>query len=246
MKNAVSESTRARNRSPAHPAFDLKTAIARARLFYDGEHFAWTPLTTALRHWGYGPKSSSGLRTLAALRHFALLDETGRGNARRFRLSALAKTILLHEVSDAERQEAIRTAALKPPIHAKLWVAWGVGSSLPSQVSMRYQLETEWGFNPNAIGLFVADLRATLEFAGLISSAVISAHETQSGQTTQNANGWNAGVKSDFGDFTIPLGDAGVAVLSIPAPLSEHDYTQLQQWLKWAHDGLVCHGEDAE
>lgn len=98
---------RARNRSPAHPAFDLKTALERTRIFYDCEHFSWAPLASTLKQWGYGPKSSSGLRTLAALRHFSLLDETGTGRERCFRLSALAQTILLHEGSDTQHQASV-------------------------------------------------------------------------------------------------------------------------------------------
>lgn len=257
MKGAASRIQPQRNRSPAHPAFDLTTALERVRTLYDREHFSWTPLATALKYWGYGPQSSSGLRTLAALRHFALLDEAGRGSSRRFTVSALGKTILLRQGSETQHRAAIRAAALKPPIYAKLWVAWGVGRTLPSQTSMRYQLETEWGFNPNAIDVFVANLRSTLEFAGLISSAHISDDTPESLQSKRSpdpdririgatlpaaaeTNG-SGRLSAEVVDFTIPLHDTGVAILSIPFPLSDQNFTQVGAWLKWARRALVDH-----
>ena len=58
--------------------------------------------------------------------------------------------------------------------------------------------------------------------------------------------GIGAKQKAEVLDFTIPLRGAGVAVLSVPVPLSDHNFTQIEEWLKWAQDSLVYHSEDDE
>ena len=56
----------------------------------------------------------------------------------------------------------------------------------------------------------------------------------------------HARPKPEIHDFSIPLRGAGVAVLSVSVPLSDHNFTQLEEWLKWAKDSLVYHSEDDE
>lgn len=45
-------------------------------------------------------------------------------------------------------------------------------------------------------------------------------------------------------DFSIPLPGAALAVLSIPVPLTQHDFTRLEAWLTWAKDSLVVQKQE--
>ena len=47
-------------------------------------------MASARQHWDYGPSSSGGIQTEAALKQFGLLEVSGRGNQRRLKLSELA------------------------------------------------------------------------------------------------------------------------------------------------------------
>lgn len=239
----MSENGKARNRSPEHPAFDLSDAIERARVFYKAEHFNWAPKATAMRHWGYGAKSSSGLRTLAALLHYGLLDEEGSGASRRFRLSERAKTILLREPDNPDRRKAIRSAALSPGIYSKLWEQWGDGGHLPSEESMRYQLETQWAFNPKAIDSFIADFRSTMELAGLLGKDTFQdepedesedePEDFESETRRREARMPDIDTKQNSAkafDLPIPL-EGGTATLRIPVPMSMKDYDLLTEAL---------------
>lgn len=158
-----------KNRSPVHPVIDLEQAIARARELCDAEGFNYVPVHVAVSHWGYGPKSSSGLRTLAALIHFGLAEDTGVGRERRVRLTDLAKQALRAQREGDEHafREALKEAALHPTIYRKLWNVWGQSNRLPSKSSMEWDLIHEFEFNPKAVDSFIKDFVATMQFAGL-------------------------------------------------------------------------------
>ena len=249
MSDDTTQKTKAsRNRSPKHPAFDLEAAIDRARSFYDKEHFNWAPKSVTMGHWGYGA-SGSGLRTLAALVHFGLLEVKGTGNSRQFKLSDDGRTILLREPGIPERDSAIRRMALKPAIYAKAWDAWGGNGKLPSEDSMRYDLGVKWGFNPKAIKPFIDDLRTTLEFAGILSGDIFEDEseddfvpdegEDQTSPGPQDHR--KGGSMPDVGTtreavrpFDLPiLLDAGTATLRVPTPMSSDDFEVLMKAIQF-------------
>lgn len=168
--------SRSTTRSPRYPAFPLEEAIERAREFYEHEHFGFAPAEVAISHWGYSPKSSTGTRCLAALLYFDLLESRGRGDDRRVGLTETGKDILLDGRPGSEQKtKALQKAALSPTIFQELWDEWD--GRLPSEASMEFELERERGFNADSVGDFIDTFRATLEFAGLLSSGVSSDDE---------------------------------------------------------------------
>lgn len=239
------------NRSPSHPAFDLAEAVDRAREFYARERFNFAPKHAAMRHWGYSGTSSSGIRALAALLHYGLLDEEGSSEARRVRLSDLGRRIVLDtRPGSRELDAALREAALRPALFRELWERWG--RHLPSDVSMEYDLVREYGFNPDSVREFIKNFRATVEFAKLADTDKIpegdggkgrpderGGNEAGDGRAPppppppqgrampevqrQNAQPW---------DLTIPLIGGGQAILRTPIPLSEADYDLLTNTLQ--------------
>ena len=262
---APEKTKKPRLRSPAHPILDLGTALQRAREFYDHETGHWASPDTALGHWGFKARNSKGLRYVAALKQFGLLEEKGSKTGREVRMSPAAKVLLLNPDQESHHwRQTVRESALSPKIYDDLWKEWGGDSELPSDKTMAYDLQMKWAFNRRAIDSFIRDFRTTLEFAGLLERHILGDELEQDPNKAENdgeadespqtarvpmevtTEGIGVKQKAEVHDFTIPLRGAGVAVLSVPVPLSDHNFTQIEEWLKWAQDSLVYHSEDDE
>ena len=163
---------RKRQRSPAYPFINLETAINRAKQFYDKEQRNAAVLSVAVKHWGYEPKSSGGLQTIAALIAFGLMGDEGTGANRKVKLTLTALRILLGTQAE-DRAEAIRGAALTPKIHQQLWRRWG--NNPPSDANFKHTLMFEWTppFAPGAADAFIKEYRDTLDFARPDHSAIV-------------------------------------------------------------------------
>lgn len=239
------------HRSPSYPAIDLKTAIERARTFYQHEKRSAASVLVASQHWGYSFSSSGGKQALAALIAYGLMEDKGSGEQRQVQLTDLAFRILLDERSDSpDRDEALRRAALMPKIHTELF-----GRSpdeLPSNPNLRHYLLIEKKFNENAVDDFIRQLRSTAEFAKIYSRTPLSSGAPPAEDEPQTAvTGFVAGVESPVGSPispgfppppSRPTGaqvrqdtfslDEGQVVLQWPAQLSEASYEDLKDWLE--------------
>jgi hypothetical protein len=165
------DAKRKRTRSPEHPSVNLEAALKRAKQFYDVEQRNAVSLNTAIKDWGYEPKSSGGLQTVATLISFGLLKDEGAGDKRKLQLTQLALRILLDQRPDStERAALIKQAALMPKIHKQLWDKWG--ASRPSDAEVRHVLAVEWEppFNDKSVDGFIKEYAETLRFAKLDQS----------------------------------------------------------------------------
>lgn len=173
---------RTKERSPSFPFINLKQAIARAHEFYKNEGKNATPLEIAVTHWEYAAKSSGGLQTVAALRAFGLM-ESQQG---KLKLTQRALRIILDERPESESPEkasAIRDAALSPPLIAELWKKYGV--SLPSDATLKAQLQLERGFQSEAAKRLISVYKDTIAFAKLGSSDKLPAESNDQDQTKE-------------------------------------------------------------
>src|SRR4051794_11328656 len=84
-----------KNRSPSYPNIPLDIALERARVMYREEGRRAVPVPALVVHWGYSPKSSGGLLTVAAMKKFGLLEDQGSAELRKASLTPLAMRILL-------------------------------------------------------------------------------------------------------------------------------------------------------
>jgi hypothetical protein len=246
-------------RSPKHPAFDLEQAIKKAQAFYERDSFHYVPASVALQHWGYSPKSSSGIRALAALLHFGLLEyeKEGAGDSRRVRLSELGTKIVTASEHSDEYVEAVRLAALNPKLYAELWKKWG--PNLPSDESLEYQLvRGGWDFNRDSVRGFIRDFKSTVRFAKLsegdkladVGGDVGEDGVDEEDQDRESDKGRDTSQETpppprrehamaDIGrsdvaplDLVIPLIDGGQAILRIPRRMSAEDYEHLTGYLR--------------
>ena len=165
-----------RLRSPAYPGINLEMAIKRAQQFYDHEKRNAAPVSVALKHWNFKEKSGGGMIAVAALKAFGLMADTGSGNKRNVQLTDAALRIILDQRQDsAEREAAIKAAAIRPKMHATLWKKWA--TSLPSDDNLRHALVFDWKFNENTVGDFIKEYKDTIRFAKLSDSDTVSAGE---------------------------------------------------------------------
>jgi len=248
-------------RSPEHPVIGLEEAVKRAQEFYDHESVNYAAVDVAKKHWGYGPLSSSGMRTLAALIHYALLEETGAGKERRVRLTKLARAILLDRREDpTERNEALRVAALNPKLYETLWKQWG--PTLPSEASMEFDLVQKYSFNPDSVRAFIKEFKATMSFANVAQSGnltnggddnppleepvSVALPEVRAPLPRQNQPqvAPMPAIQSDQNvqplDLPIPLGFGRRAILRIPSIMSQKEYDLI---LKSVQDNLELYRE---
>jgi hypothetical protein len=151
-------------RSPNYPSIDLGRAIDKAKSLYNAERQHAMPALQAVRHWGYSSLNSPGGGQLAALARFGLLDDEGTKDERKVRVTDLAVKILEHP-DEAERQSAVRHAALRPSVHQDMWSEYG--ANLPSEDNLRWFLTRERGFSENGAKDFLKEYRATVDFARL-------------------------------------------------------------------------------
>jgi hypothetical protein len=183
-----------------------------------------------------------------------LIEETGSKEGRRIRLNQRAKTILLAPPDrEAEKQEAIRKAALSPKSYQALWVKHS--GKLPSDHGLRYELQTEGGLNDLVIREFIKDFKATVQFAKLTESATLSEDSgaDESGEEgreddqrdppdepsrRQKADRMPDTQRGRAMDFPIPLLGGGVATLRLPVPLSRAEYAHFKTFLASMLSGM--------
>jgi len=177
------ETTR-RHRSPAYPGIDLKDAIDRARQFFlkEGKHKA--TIATAASHWGYSETGSSRLTTIAALKSYGLMVDSGEGSGRMVAISPLGLAIVQDERHvSPEREASIRAAALHPKTMADLWEKYGV--DLPSDDTLAHYLKAERDFNPKSVGDVIRIYKDNAAFAGLGESEQVADTEHQESESKE-------------------------------------------------------------
>jgi hypothetical protein len=154
-------------RSPAYPYIDLEKAIERAQqVRAAGAARQPMPPETFYQIWKLGAQSSGARQTMAALNHFGLADYQSRGNDRKVKLSDLALKIVLDtQPVSADRDIAIKVAALSPTIHRELFEKYG--PLLPADFVIQTYLVRDRGYNEQAAKSLIGEYKDTLTFAGL-------------------------------------------------------------------------------
>jgi hypothetical protein len=153
-------------RSPAYPFLSVQKAIDKARDLYAQEAVYAAPLESALKAWGYGPKSSGGRQTLATMKYYGLIDISGEGDKRRIKVSDIARRIILDQrEDDTEKRQLIRKVAMNPAAHRALYEEYPTG--LASDGSVKHFLIFEQGFNEDAAAELLAEFKETASHVGL-------------------------------------------------------------------------------
>lgn len=163
-------------RGISYPFMSLEEAVAQAHKFYLEERKSAVPVVVAMKHFGYGEKSSGGRQTVSALIQFGLLADEGIKDKRVVRLTDRALTILLDEVDSPDRDAALKQAVRGPRIYSELIAKWPDG--LPSEHNLTYYLKKEKDFNPKTLESFISDFKKSLAFAKFTIGATIVSPKT--------------------------------------------------------------------
>ena len=144
-------------RSPSFPFIPLGRAIERARSLATDYKRTPTRLSNAAQTWGYKPKSSGCLQTIAALKAFGLIEDVGTGDDRKVQLTDLAWRIV-HDQRPGVRENALQDAALRPKLIAEFaHGAWRGGR--PADHHCISELTIDRGFTEDAARTFLKVFR---------------------------------------------------------------------------------------
>jgi hypothetical protein len=232
------EVKRGRQRSPNYPAISLREAVERVGKLYAADKKAGSPVDAALIHMGFSGRNGKAMTVLSALRKFGLVEDAGG----RIAPTQRAIEILVLPEGDDRRTVALHDSALSPEIFRELYEQYRE-SGIPSDATLRSELIAYKGFNPNAVGDFVADFRDSLDFAGLTTdgalsfgqneepvremmSTTVKTPESLPPAATLVPNPAPGGLRQDV--FSLA---EGPVTIQWPASLSPDSYQDLGDWL---------------
>jgi hypothetical protein len=257
--NEETERAKSIDRSPSYPAIDLETAIAWASILYSREKRNPAYVADVLEHWKSfeNQPSAPSFSTISALIKFGLVEPDGSRAERKVVITELALRILLDPSrTTLDCTQAIQTAALRPKIHREIFEKFG--NSLPSDPTMRRWLILEKEFSERGATELAKEYRRTMSFARQTDDNQDSESECRQGTqalpseilsaSLSIGRPSNAGVSSDspkasassesLRELQIPL-LGKTALLRVPYPLTEMDWTIMQSVLLAMKPGLV-------
>jgi hypothetical protein len=158
-----------RGRSPNYPGISLPAAIDRARTLYEYAQQHPVPRATISSRWGFkNPNSGSASVTYAALTKFGLMEDVGKSDNRQGHITSLGVEVL---VPNPNQEQAIKKAALLPPIHQEFFQRFG--SDLPPDETLRFEFVAQGPFTGNGFTEFLREYRETIAFAKLEQGATV-------------------------------------------------------------------------
>lgn len=242
--------TTKRPRSPKAPGVNLEHALTKAEAFYKKEPAHSAPAEVFMKHIGYSANSGLGKVALAALRGFGLVES--RGNALALSPKALA-IIQDRRPGSSERADAIRSAAMRPKVHADVLERFE--GKVPSDESLHFYLVNEKAFTDKGADQFIKQFTATMAFAGLTDGDILPSDESAAsggepaGLSQLAITGGFQPGKDERRPLRLPAPrtdaltprvgmkqdtyslDEGDVVIQWPARLSQEGYEDLTHWL---------------
>lgn len=247
---------RPKHRSPVYPSIDLKAAIGRTTELWNHAQRHFVPVADAMRLWGYSPKSSGGIQTIAALKRFGLVADQGAGAGRRIGVSDMGRAIVTDDVNSQRRLDLLKEAALAPKIHQDLWAEFG--APIPPESTLRWHLVNERAFSEAAARELIAEYQETLAYSGLsqgddsIPTAYQDSEETsevmpgtvetdQRVTLAKTGHGVMGRAQQQFGTaLQLPIGPGKWASLQGPFPVTGEQWDLMLAVLQAMKPGLVA------
>lgn len=165
-----------KERSPAYPYIALDLAVERTRAIYAQIRDHAQPREVVAKAYGKPVTSSATIQTFATLLQYGLLENVAAPNGRRMRVSPLAQGMLNAHAPEDKVKQALKKAALTPPVFAELWRRYGDTAGLNDSVPL-YYLTSERGeihdgavFTDRAASEVLRVYRASLSYAGISGS----------------------------------------------------------------------------
>lgn len=147
----TTDDPRKKERSPSFPFISLKKAVERARTIRERFGKESPRVITAGSAWGFQSKSSGLQQTVAALKQYGLLDDSGAKEDRRISLTPLALRILV-DTRPGQREDALLESALKPRLFTE-YRSWA--KHRPPDDHCLSELKLDRGFTDEAAKTFM-------------------------------------------------------------------------------------------
>ena len=173
-----------KERSPSFPFITLTKAIERVQAIYAAakRHEARLPEIAAAI--GCGAKSSGTLQTVAALMAFGLLEDSGSGEARKFRVTDLSFK-LLEDQRPGVKEVALREAALKPRLIAEYSETWQGGR--PSDPICVSELRVDRGFTLDGAKAFLQVFDDAITYTASVGGDKMLASDSNTASDTDHS-----------------------------------------------------------
>lgn len=152
-----------KERSPSFPFISLRKALERARAMHDRYKREPARVIVVGSVWGLGAKSSGMQQTVAALKQYGLLDDSGSKEERKVSLTPLALRILI-DTRPGQREDGLREAAIKPRLFSE-YQRWA--AHRPPDDHVMSELRFDRGFTEEAAKTFIRVFFDTMDFAGV-------------------------------------------------------------------------------
>ncbi len=239
-----------KGRSPSYPGLDIEAALQRARDLYAKIKRHQSNVVVAVSHWGYTFGSGASNLTLASLKKYGFLEESGSGKDRKVCLTDLAERIIIDNRSNPdERNKLIIEAALKPKIHEKLFDKYEY--SLLPDGDLIFELISDFKFTESGARELISQYRRTLAFIETIKSDKISSNSGSEGQeqgedgaahtpapqqiSPKNQQGEGGNVQT----IQIPMLEGIWPSLTAQFPMTDEDWTYMMGVLTTMKPKLV-------
>lgn len=150
--------------STRFPFISLRKALMRAEVLYTAGRGAEVLVSDAFKLWEYSGKSSGGFQTVAALKMYGLVSDSGSQDKRKLALTDQASRYFRDE-REEERIKLVKEFAVKPTMLLFLWNQWA--SEPPDDTIARSYLKVDVGLNDQAARSVLGIFKENIRFADL-------------------------------------------------------------------------------
>lgn len=230
-----------RERSTAYPSIPLEQAVALVGKIRDALGSGEITREQIAPAIGHEKISGTAASKIGAIAHYGLLDK-GKGT---YRISPLA-TRVLSPVSDEERVEALRDAALTPSLFSSIYEKYQQDAKLPQAIEAI--MHREYGVTREASKIAHENLVASLTYSGLMDETTreFTGGSSPAGEAATHTpvepasnNPVNtpiaAQTPSTYQVYELPMSH-GTAKVLLPPKLTRKDFDTLQSLV-----GLIEH-----
>jgi hypothetical protein len=248
-----------KERSPNYPSVGLETAIASAGQLYRKEKRSPVPMEVAAKDLGYQSLSGPARSRLAAMRHYGLIDLTGKALVK---VSDRAMVLLFREPTETQYREELQKAALEPAIFRDLYD----GYRDASESNIRWYLMGQRKYSEDGAQRLIRSFQATLDFAKLTDQSYDPDDRGDDEENTQDSPddglGWDDGRADGSVDdpkgrhgtprrdvpmqtYSWPLTAGLTAEIKLTGTVTPQAIDMLKKYLELYRDALLIEPEEA-
>ena len=242
-----------RIRSPSYPCIDLESAIDKVGKLYNFGKLNPVLVSVILPQWGFNSKSTNGMKVVAALKSFGLIDDSGQKEQRKIKLTNRAYRILKDHSNSKEREQAIKDAALDPEIYSWCWNRYGELEEMPDDEAVRSELIFDKKFNESAVKGFLIDYKDSIKYSKLTKNdnldvgedektgipteeiKVVESSKQDSALTSHQKVVTQTNPGEKMLQDVVNLNDGQQVIIQYPSDLTPENYEDFTDWLLFQH-----------